>query len=30
MARHVLLRDDFYNGIVQCRIHHSHVKILKE
>jgi len=30
MARHVLLRDDYHNGIVQCRIHHSHVKILKE
>lgn len=24
----VLLRDDFYNGIIQCRINRSHVKNL--
>lgn len=24
----VLLRDDFYNGIIQCRINRSHVKSL--
>ena len=26
----VLLRDDYYNGIIQCKIHRSHVKRLKE
>ena len=26
----VLLRDDFYNGIIQVRIHRNHVKSLKE
>jgi hypothetical protein len=26
----VLLRDDFYNGIIQCKIHRNHVKSLKE
>lgn len=25
----VLLRDDFYNGIIQCRIHRKHVGSLK-
>jgi len=25
----VLLRDDFYNGIIQCKIHRNHVKSLK-
>ncbi len=25
----VLLRDDFYNGHIQCRIHHTHVNKLK-
>ena len=24
----VLLRDDYYNGIIQCKIHRSHVKRL--
>lgn len=24
--REVLLRDDYYNGIIQCRIHQNHVK----
>lgn len=28
--REVLLRDDFYNGIVQAKIHKSHVKSLKK
>jgi hypothetical protein len=27
--RCVLLRDEYYNGIIQCRIHKSHVKKLK-
>jgi len=26
VSRHALLRDDYYNGIVQARIHHSHIK----
>ena len=26
--REVLLRDDYYNGIIQCKIHRSHVKSL--
>lgn len=26
----VLLRDDFYNGIIQVRIHRNHVKSLKD
>jgi hypothetical protein len=26
--RDVLLRDDYYNGIIQCRINHKHVKAL--
>lgn len=26
MKRNVLLRDDYYNGIVQVKIHRSHVK----
>lgn len=29
MKRHVLLDDNFYNGIVQVKIHRSHVKGLK-
>lgn len=28
--REVLLRDDFYNGIVSCKIHRNHVKSLKK
>ena len=28
--RDVLLRDDYYNGIIACRINHTHVKVLKE
>ena len=28
--REVLLRDDFYNGIVQAKIHRNHVKSLKK
>lgn len=28
--RCVLLSDDYYNGIIQCRIHKSHVKNLKK
>ena len=24
----VLLRDDYYNGIIQCKIHRSHIKRL--
>lgn len=28
--REVLLRDDYYNGIVQAKIHRSHVKSLKK
>lgn len=27
--REVLLRDDFYNGIVSCKIHRNHVRSLK-
>ena len=27
--REVLLSDDYYNGIINCKIHKSHVKILK-
>lgn len=27
--RNVLLTDDYYNGIIQCKIHASHVKDLK-
>ena len=26
----VLLRDDFYNGIIQCKIHRNHVRSLKK
>lgn len=29
MDRRVLLRDEYYNGIIQCKIHSSHVKRLK-
>jgi hypothetical protein len=25
----VLLRDDYYNGIIQCKIHRTHAKSLK-
>jgi len=28
--RNVLLTDEYYNGIIQCKIHASHVKDLKE
>ncbi len=28
--RNVLLDDSYYNGIINCRIHRSHVKRLKE
>lgn len=28
--REVLLRDDYYNGIVQAKIHRGHVKSLKK
>ena len=28
--RNVLLSDEYYNGIIQCKIHRSHVKSLKE
>lgn len=28
--REVLLRDDYYNGIVQAKIHKSHVRSLKK
>ena len=28
--REVLLSDEYYNGIIQARIHHSHVKNLKK
>jgi len=28
--RNVLLDDDYYNGIINCRIHRSHVKRIKE
>ncbi len=28
--REVLLRDDFYNGIVSCKIHRNHVRSLKK
>lgn len=28
--RDVLLRDDYYNGIIQCRINHNSVKNLKK
>ena len=27
--REVLLRDDYYNGIINCKIHRNHVKKLK-
>jgi hypothetical protein len=27
--RNVLLDDTYYNGIIQCKIHRSHVKSLK-
>ena len=30
MEREVLLNDDYYNGIIQVRIHKSHVKNLKK
>lgn len=26
----VLLRDDFYNGIIQCKVHRNHVRSLKK
>jgi len=25
----VLLRDDYYNGIIQCKVHRNHVRSLK-
>lgn len=28
--RNVLLDDDYYNGIINCKIHRSHVKNLKK
>jgi hypothetical protein len=28
--REVLLRDDFYNGILSCKIHRNHVRSLKK
>lgn len=28
--RNVLLDDNYYNGIIQCKIHRSHVKSLKD
>ena len=28
--RNVLLSDEYYNGIINCKIHRSHVKDLKE
>lgn len=30
VTRNVLFNENFYNGIIQCRVHHSHVKGLKE
>ncbi|PHS22188.1 MAG: hypothetical protein COA84_13490 [Robiginitomaculum sp.] len=30
VERKVLLRDDYYNGIINCRINHKHVKKLWE
>jgi hypothetical protein len=30
ILREVLLNDDYYNGIIQVRIHRSHVKNLKK
>ena len=30
MEREVLLNDDYYNGIIQVKIHRSHVKSLKK
>lgn len=30
MDREVLLNDDYYNGIIQVKIHRSHVKNLKK
>jgi len=30
IERKVLLSDEYYNGIVNCKIHRSHVKSLKE
>jgi hypothetical protein len=30
MEREVLLNDDYYNGIIQVKIHRSHVKNLKK
>ena len=30
MDREVLLNDEYYNGIIQVKIHRSHVKSLKE
>lgn len=30
VTRNVLFRDDYYNGIIQVRIHRSHVKGLKD
>lgn len=30
IKNHVLLDEDFYNGIVQCKIHRSHVSKLKK
>jgi hypothetical protein len=30
VQREVLFRDDYYNGIIQVRIHRSHIKSLKK
>ena len=30
VQRNVLMDDDYYNGIIQCKIHRSHVKDLKD
>ena len=30
VTREALLRDDYYNGIIACRINRSHVTVLKE
>ena len=29
MLRDALISDEYYNGIIQCKIHHSHVRNLK-
>lgn len=29
ILRDALISDEYYNGIIQCKIHHSHVKGLK-